>query len=144
MKKIAINRCFGGFDLSLEAEEMLWNLKGYKKVYFYSQEFKDDNYKNIFYKKISGLNNSPFMTLCVKKDYGEETQAIDKDDFLWSYNIHKNREDKDLIYVIETLGNKASGSFGKLKIVEIPDDVVYEIDDYDGMETVKEVHRSWY
>ena len=26
---------------------------------------------------------------------------------------------------------------------EIPDDVEWEIDDYDGIETIHEVHRSW-
>ena len=31
----------------------------------------------------------------------------------------------------------------RLKIVEIPDGVEWEIDDYDGVETIHEVHRTW-
>ena len=54
------------------------------------------------------------------------------------------RNDPILVYVVETLGNEANGSFAKLRIVEIPDDVNWEISDYDGMESVEEVHRSWY
>ena len=42
------------------------------------------------------------------------------------------------------LGNKkASGELSKLSIVEVPDDIQWEIDDYDGMESVHELHRSW-
>jgi len=28
-------------------------------------------------------------------------------------------------------------------VVDIPDDIEYEIDDYDGIESVHEAHRSW-
>ena len=30
-----------------------------------------------------------------------------------------------------------------MKVVEIPDDISWEISDYDGWETVEEIHRSW-
>lgn len=53
------------------------------------------------------------------------------------------RDDPILIQVVEQLKEKSSGSYSKLKIVEIPDDVEYEIRDYDGWESIHEVHRSW-
>ena len=53
------------------------------------------------------------------------------------------RDDPDLINVVEKLGESANGDFANLEIVEIPDDVEWEIDEYDGMESVDEVHRSW-
>ena len=54
------------------------------------------------------------------------------------------RTDPKLIHLIETKGSDwCSGHYAKLKVVEIPDNVEWEIDDYDGVETVEEVHRSW-
>jgi hypothetical protein len=38
---------------------------------------------------------------------------------------------------------KSSGVYAELKIVDIPDDVEWEIDEYDGKEWVAEVHRTW-
>ena len=54
-----------------------------------------------------------------------------------------DRADPILVRVVEELGAEANGKFASLKVVEIPDDVQYEIDDYDGFESIHEVHRSW-
>jgi len=53
------------------------------------------------------------------------------------------RTDLDLIKVISEMGAAANGTFSELAVVEIPDGIAWEIDDYDGMETVREQHRSW-
>ncbi len=54
------------------------------------------------------------------------------------------RDDPILIQVIETLGaSRCNTPYSKLKIVEVPDDVICEIDDYDGLEWVAEMHRTW-
>lgn len=54
------------------------------------------------------------------------------------------RTDPKLIRLMETKGSEwCSGSFAELKVVEVPDDVEWEIRDYDGMETIEEVHQSW-
>jgi len=37
----------------------------------------------------------------------------------------------------------ADGAFSDLKIVEIPDDVNWYIEEYDGLEHVAERHRTW-
>jgi hypothetical protein len=62
--------------------------------------------------------------------------------------IHVNsrglkRNDLTLVRVVKELGDKANGSFAELKIVEIPDDVDWEIEEYDGSEWVREVSRRW-
>ena len=54
-----------------------------------------------------------------------------------------DRTDPDLIVAVETLGNKANGEYAELKIVEIPDNVEWEIAEYDGTEWVAEKHRTW-
>jgi hypothetical protein len=48
------------------------------------------------------------------------------------------------VLAVQTLGSEqSSGSYAKLKVVEIPDDVVWTIMEYDGLEWVAEVHRTW-
>jgi hypothetical protein len=60
-------------------------------------------------------------------------------------NYYAERNDPLLIQVIEELGcEKAGGRHAEIKIVEIPDGIEFEIDEYDGMESVEETHRSWY
>lgn len=54
------------------------------------------------------------------------------------------RTNPDIIECIETLGSEnASGEFSQLKVVEIPDDVDWYIENYDGIEHVAEKHRIW-
>ena len=45
--------------------------------------------------------------------------------------------------VWEETGEEADGTFAELKVVDIPDDVEYTIEEYDGMEWVSEKHRVW-
>ena len=58
-------------------------------------------------------------------------------------NADSDRDDPILVKVVETLGKEANTEYSSLKVVEIPDGVDYYIDDYDGMETIEECHRSW-
>ena len=54
-----------------------------------------------------------------------------------------DRDDYDLVTVVEGLGDKANGSHAKLKVVEIPADVAWQIEEYDGSEHIAEQHRIW-
>ena len=64
--------------------------------------------------------------------------GIDSDNYL------EFRKHPKLIDAIEKIGeDKASGSLSKVRIIHIPDDVEWEIDEYDGVETVHAVHCSW-
>ena len=53
------------------------------------------------------------------------------------------RDDPILVQVVEELGNEANGAFAELEIVDIPDGVNWHINEYDGMESIHEDHRSW-
>lgn len=54
------------------------------------------------------------------------------------------RTDVTLIKTVEELGSEAaSGSCAKLKVIEIPDGIQWEIEEYDGFESVHEKHASW-
>ncbi len=52
------------------------------------------------------------------------------------------RTDPRVIKAIED-GRNINGDCAELAIVEIPDDVDWEIDEYDGSEWVAEKHRTW-
>ena len=54
-----------------------------------------------------------------------------------------DRNDPMLVQVVEELGSAADGWASSLKVIEIPDDVEWKIGEYDGMEWVAEVHRTW-
>lgn len=55
-----------------------------------------------------------------------------------------DRDDLFLIEAVETLGDKASGMYARLAIVEIPDGVEWEVKEYDGSEWIAEKHRTWH
>ena len=64
--------------------------------------------------------------------------------FFIDFSCHElNRDDKDLVEIVESLGSLANGSCANLKIIEVPDDVEWHIAEYDGMEYVAENHRTW-
>ena len=55
-----------------------------------------------------------------------------------------DRTDPKLIECVEKLKGDASGRLANLKVVKIPDGVEWYIHNYDGEETVEEVHRTWF
>ena len=59
------------------------------------------------------------------------------------YDYPHYRANLNLVAVVEKLGDEASDYDSGLKIVEVPDDVEYTIENYDGIEWVSEVHRTW-
>ena len=76
-----------------------------------------------------------------KKAY--EFLGLTWDDYGYAYNEEELRTDPKLIECVEKLGQEANGRYAALEVVEIPDDVEWEINDYDGIETIHEKHRSW-
>lgn len=71
-----------------------------------------------------------------------EYLGLEWDGFGFADEIKRN--DPKLVECVETLGERADGRFANLVVVEIPDDVEWEIDQYDGLETIVEKHRRWY
>jgi hypothetical protein len=53
------------------------------------------------------------------------------------------RDSEHLVRVVRELGNKASGDRSDLKVVQIPDDIEWTVEEYDGVEWVAEKHRTW-
>jgi len=67
--------------------------------------------------------------------YSEPGKPVHSSDLL--------RNDPDLVAAVETLGENANGRYADLKIVTVPDNVDWYINEYDGLEKVYEKHRSW-
>jgi len=69
-----------------------------------------------------------------------ELAGITDPDF---YSGHIPRDDEHLIAVVELMGHKADGGYAELKIVDVPDDVNWYVEEYDGKEWVAERHQTW-
>ena len=138
--KIAINRQYGGFGLSLEGKTELGKRQG-KDIFHYKQtKYGYDNGGVDEYTKIFDEDSVGICPYSYSKDFGETTNELDD---AYYFSIPEDRSDKDLVSVIEDMGEKSFSKYSTLKIVEIPDGIEYEIDDYDGIETIHECHRSW-
>jgi hypothetical protein len=152
--KVVINKCYGGFGLSPKATKMFTELNG-KKCYFFKSTYigKKPEYKQITMKEaekgimwfaFSVPNPWDYLPSEHRDPDGTFTSynaTCDKIKIEGAYDILRN--DKNLVQVVEKLGKKANGHFSNLKVVEIPDGTEWEIDDYDGQETINEKHQSW-
>ena len=118
MKKIVINTCWGGFGLSDAAIKRYAELKGLNLV-----------------QKIEDIGHMNYTTLYYLNE-------VDDKNYFTDHSI--DRDDPFLVQLVEEMGNESNGGFSDLKVVEIPDDVEWEIDEYDGREHVAEKHRVWY
>ena len=89
------------------------------------------------------------MKVVINKCYGGFSLSEQAYEYLgipWDGHGYKFRDDREnlkLIECVEKLGEEADGIFAELKVVDIPDDVEYTIEEYDGMEWVAEKHRVW-
>ena len=134
MQKIVVNKCFGGFGLSDEAFELYLKKKGVKKFYK-EKSWMSSNYYLVPPEKYKRLSEKWW------KEDGDYGRINAKDWFLSDRDIE--RDDPLLVEVVKELGKKANGACAELKIVKIPDGVEWEIDEYDGLETIDEKHSSW-
>ena len=119
MQKIVINKCYGGFGLSTEGFEHYLKLKG---IAYESQPSK--------WEWLEG-----------DKDFYEAGHLGADAHYLSDRGIDRN--DPALIQTVEDLGTKANDRYAKLTIIEIPDDVEWQVDEYDGNEWIAEKHRTW-
>lgn len=83
------------------------------------------------------------MKVVINTCYGGFNLSDKAMDILGIYPWDIERNDPNLVKVVESLGEEANGQFSRLKVVEIPDDIEWFIDDYDGVETIHEKHRIW-
>lgn len=140
--KVILNKCYGGFQVSDEGYQLYAKKKGLN-LYRYNIEIINGG-KGI-YKKVEKVDKKNYWKIYYfTKDMGDNIEISDEDYTKYSlYLNYEYREDKALIETIEELGQNASGSCGNLKVVEIPDNLNYVIDEYDGIETLHEKVKVW-
>lgn len=145
MKKIVINRCFGGFSLSAKALKRYCDLQN-KPCYFFTLSFANGyqpieigNEDKLFY--AFSIKNPIHYTPKEWIELPKEEKEAFNNSHIYCREI--KRDDPYLIKVVEELGEESFGLCAELKIVEIPDDVDWEISEYDGMEHISEKHRTW-
>jgi len=114
MKKIVINKCHGGFGLSDDAV--------------------------MRYGELAGLNLVKTTTNHGFSMFHKEGR-VDNDHHFYEGNIE--RDDKYLVEVVEEMGDKACGKYADLKVVEIPVDAEWQIEEYDGWEHIAAKHETW-
>lgn len=152
--KVVINKCFGGFSISPKAIQLIAKWQN-RECYFFKTGGDiyehipvgiDDVGDNLFIHAYDILN--PDEVLPNQRNW----HTMSTEDRLKSNEIHNKhsltsrdfeRNDPLLIRAVEELGDEANGECAKLTIVEIPDDVDWEIDEYDGLEHIAEKHRTW-
>ncbi len=134
--KLVINRCYGGFSLSPAAAIALFE-EGWKElgtpVAEYYKTHDDRRQSDLAdWRKSKASGGDGFCMAIFSID---ESHVIDV--------RPRDRSDKRLVEIVERLGEAADGAHAKLKVIEIPDGVEWSIEDYDGKESVHEVHREW-
>ncbi|GLO66229.1 hypothetical protein [Oceanobacillus kimchii] len=141
--EVVINSCFGGFALSRKAIEEYSKLKGVPEIYHYMNDYEE----NVI-KKVSSTEadiTSSLFVYTFTKDFGDTIIEEDlfslTDGYIYSPEIKRN--DPDLVRVVKQLKDKANVQYSDLKIIEIPDDVNFVIQEYDGNEWIAEEHRTW-
>jgi hypothetical protein len=89
-----------------------------------------------------GLSRIAMDKYCAEK--GIDPGEWDKWGFYKDFHSRNiPRDDELLVRIVEELGKAADGIHGKLKVVEVPDDINWYIEEYNGWEKVAERHRSW-
>jgi hypothetical protein len=138
MTKIVINGDFGGFSLSYEGMMRYGELTG--RPLFAFVDARPLNFTSGCMVPYTASGEEAF---CIHYS----TQPLDeKQNIVTGTYVsphYLKRDDPHLIQVVEELGEKADGRCAHLKVVEIPDGIEWEIDEYDGSERVDEKHRSW-
>ncbi len=128
--KIVINRCYGGFGLSSKAVKRLVTKESELVKKFplkaWEQDFRESS--------IDIGDGFKSSTWC------EDTIA--KENTVYRIDYTK-RSHPDLVSIVEEMGRDAWGKHAELKVVEIPDGVDWEIEEYDGMERIVEKRRVW-
>lgn len=138
--KVVINRCFGGFGLSNIATELY--LKKIGKGCFFYKQTRYEHEGGAQYSRTT-VDDSTCLIHVQTTNIGDIVNTLLNESY-WYDRFDDDRGNKHLIDTIEELGCKASsGDHAELEIVDIPDGVEYTIDDYDGVESIHEVHRSW-
>ena len=143
MTKVVINGCYGGFSLSKEGMKRYCEIKNIPCWIEEDKKFKSMGLFTVWTtspdQRIESKEGEDFYVLSMeeRKAYNEaySAQTI--------YHRDIARDDPALVQLVEENAELYAGRCAELIVVEIPDDVQWEIEEYDGNEHVAEAHRTW-
>lgn len=142
IRRVVINNCYGGFGLS-EAAVVRYNELLGQQVWVERD------------RKMGSLNVYWIVPPDQRADYHVDTDKwlemsqqeraahnalLDQQTFSCR---SITRDDPVLVRVVQELGAAADGKHAQLKVVEIPADVDWIIEEHDGNEWIAERHRTW-
>lgn len=147
--KVVINRCYGGFGLSPEATLKLWQLGAegldVTPIDEYwppeKREEEAEKYPTLGYQ--AAIDKWREYLAGTKKGRDIFLTVFTPDEQFVVSARDVTRSDQNLLKVLEEMGAEAHGDCADLSVVEIPDGVEWEIEEYDGREWVAEKHRTW-
>ena len=142
MQKIVINKS-AGFGLSHKAIMRYAELKGIKLT-AYVYEYPNNKWERYdTFKHDDAYETSHRLDYFI--DVNKEIIAYDEyDNNKYFADFDIMRTDPMLIQTVEELGADANSDFSELKIITIPDDVDWYIDEVEsGSEIVRERARWW-
>jgi hypothetical protein len=116
VREVVINVCHGGFGLSHKAE-MEYLTRAGIEFSLKDRESRDDTFR-----------------------FGPEI-VVANDPYWTSRDIP--RDDPVLVQLVKDWKENANSAHAELKIVRIPGDVDWTVEEYDGYEWVAECHRTW-
>ena len=126
--KVVINKCYGGFGVSIEAMKRMVgkceHVIAHDPVEYFGSKAKAQQ------AKADGLRDYW---------YWDSKGRVVTDE-------HRSQDARNcpvLVSTVEDMKDAASSPLARLRIVNIPDVVTWELDEYDGVESIHEVHQSW-
>lgn len=116
VRHIVINNCHGGFGLSWDAQIAYLERAGIAYTLI-DRESRDDTVR-----------------------FGQEIKLANGDNW---YDREIDRDDPILVDLVREMGVEVNSNFSELKVVKIPGNIEWTIEEYDGLEWVAEKHRTW-
>jgi len=129
--KVAINNGGNGFGLSTEAIRYIAKLKNSNVYCYHKTGIKSSNGKNEYTKIDDNYGDDGFVYY-MTEDAGDITNELKGELF----TPFVSRDDVFLIKTIEDIGNKASASYSKLQVIEIPNNSKFTI--------IKNIDNNWH
>lgn len=142
--KLVINACYGGFGLSERA--FLWLIDNGMPVKPHIAQKRDEQGRWLPEPRNEGDHITDLDH--PESDLGDLINPEGHRKICGRFGAGWLREDRHrgnelLVRCVEALGAEANGMCAKLKVVEIPDGIEWEVEEYDGYERIAEKHRSW-
>ena len=73
----------------------------------------------------------------------KKVKGKDNKNSIFAYSFNDDRSNYLLIEAVSKLKSKANGLDSELKIIEIPDDIEWQVFAINGEEWIAEKHRTW-